>query len=455
MDFATRTYNHSFKMDPIVRSLFDDDFYKFLMGQLIDERHPMVQVGWALKNRTTDVPLADIIDETELREQLDHARTLRYTQNELIWLRGQTFYGVEGMFKPSYIHSLDLFQLPEYDLSVDPDTRQYRFHTLSNWGRSSRWEMPLLEIVNELRYRSIMRSLSRSELDIMYARAKVKLDAKLRRLAQVEGLTVSDFGTRRRHGHLWQEHCILTAMEILGDKFIGTSNAFFAMKHSLEAKGTNAHEMPMVYAALAGEDDEKLKQSQYQVLKDWQHSYGDNLRIGLPDTFGTTQFLASAPDWVNWWKGFRPDSKEPFLAGYELIKWWKSRGQDPKSKLAVFADGLDVRTGLTQFDVNGLDAKPFTPMGTDMVSIFEEFKDKTNPSFGWGTSFTNDFIGCVPGKPDLMKPISIVAKVETVNGRPAVKMSDNYSKAIGSAEEVARYRRVFGTEGLANAPTIV
>src|SRR3546814_18752051 len=88
----------------------------------------------------------------------------------------------------------------------------------------------------------------------MYARGKVKLDAKLRRLADVDGITVSDFGTRRRHGHLWQEHCILTANEILRDKFVGTSNAFFAKKHGLESRGTNAHALPLVYAAPAETD---------------------------------------------------------------------------------------------------------------------------------------------------------------------------------------------------------
>jgi nicotinate phosphoribosyltransferase len=41
-----------------------------------------------------------------------------------------------------------------------------------------------------------------------------------------------------------------------------------------------------------------------------------------------------------------------------------------------------------------------------------------------------------------------------VEGRPAVKLSDNYSKALGPAEEIERYRRVFGTAGIANAPVI-
>ena len=76
----------------------------------------------------------------------------------------------------------------------------------------------------------------------------------------------------------------------LGDAFTGTSNAFLAHKHDLEAIGTNAHEIPMVLAALAP-DDAALKASQYRVLELWQKTYEGELLIMLPDTFGTTQFL--------------------------------------------------------------------------------------------------------------------------------------------------------------------
>jgi nicotinate phosphoribosyltransferase len=41
-----------------------------------------------------------------------------------------------------------------------------------------------------------------------------------------------------------------------------------------------------------------------------------------------------------------------------------------------------------------------------------------------------------------------------VEGRPAVKLSDNYSKALGTAEEIERYRRVFDTAGIAHAPVL-
>ena len=36
-----------------------------------------------------------------------------------------------------------------------------------------------------------------------------------------------------------------------------------------------------------------------------------------------------------------------------------------------------------------------------------------------------------------------------------MKLSDNYAKAMGAAAEIERYRRVFGTAGVADAPVLV
>src|SRR4051812_7712147 len=312
MDFARRAWDHSFPMDPIVRTLMDTDFYKFLMGQMIWEKHRNDRASFTLSNRSQSVRLADCIDLGELRAQLDHARSLRFEPHELIWLRGQEFYGEPNLFVPAYIDFLRRLRLPDYELSRDVETGQIVFRTEGRWCEATFWEIPLLAIVNELRVRAILKTMSRSQLDILYARAKVKLYAKLERLARIERLNLTDFGTRRRHGFLWQEHCVVTAAEVLGAGFTGTSNAYLAMKHGLDAKGTNAHELPMGLAALCPPaDDECLKQSQYKVLQQWQSLYRGGLLVFLPDTFGSTQFLRGAPSWLGNWTGARPDSKPP------------------------------------------------------------------------------------------------------------------------------------------------
>lgn len=441
MDFAKRAFDHSYHIDPIVRSLLDTDFYKLLMHQFIYLRYPNVDVCFALTNRTRSVRLAEEIDIGELREHLDSVRSLRFRPSEIVWLRGQSFYGQHGLFEESYLHHLKTLHLPDYDLGTTEDG-QIRLELHGPWTQTTLWEIYALEIINELRYRRIMRGMSPSQLDIMYARAKVKLYDKLERLRQVEGLEITDFGTRRRHSHLWQEHCILTAKEVLGDALTGTSNAFFAARHDLEAKGTNAHELAMVLAALA-DTDEELREAQYKVLKQWQNVYRGGLLVMLPDTFGTTQFLRDAPEWVRHWTGARPDSKEPFAGGDELIEFWRKRGEDPLGKLIVFSDGMDVA-------LPGQEAN-----GSDIPAVHAHFDGRARVGFGWGTNLTNDFIGCHPDDPQRMRPISLVAKVKSANGRPAVKLSDNYEKATGPAEEVARYRRVFGTEGVSDVPVTV
>ena len=72
-------------------------------------------------------------------------------------------------------------------------------------------------------------------------------------------LRISDFGTRRRHSFLWQRWCVEALKEGLGDAFTGTSNVLLAMDNDLEALGTNAHELPMVLAALARDDEAALR----------------------------------------------------------------------------------------------------------------------------------------------------------------------------------------------------
>src|SRR5688572_17333538 len=115
-DIAKRVYDHAWKLDPIVRSLLDTDFYKLLMLQMIWGLYKDVRATFSLVNRTTAVRIADEIDEGELRAQLDHARTIRFGKKEMIWLAGNTFYGRKQIFAPEFLAFLENFQLPEYDL---------------------------------------------------------------------------------------------------------------------------------------------------------------------------------------------------------------------------------------------------------------------------------------------------------------------------------------------------
>jgi nicotinate phosphoribosyltransferase len=92
-DIARRLYDPSWKLDPIVRSLLDTDFYKLLMPQMIWGLYPDVRATFSLLNRTKRLRVADTVDERQLREQLDQARRLRFSRKEMIWLAGNSFYG--------------------------------------------------------------------------------------------------------------------------------------------------------------------------------------------------------------------------------------------------------------------------------------------------------------------------------------------------------------------------
>src|SRR5580704_4998954 len=458
VNFAERAHNHNWELDPVTRSLLDTDFYKLLMLQFIWKHYPKTHVSFSLFNRTTSLRLADMFPREELIHQMEHARHLRFRRSELVWLAGNTFYGRRGIFEPAFLEWLERdFRLSDYELSVKDGQFHLAFDGL--WTETTMWELYALSILDELKTRAAMKNLREFGLDILYARAKTKLWGKIERLRGVPGLSVADFGTRRRHSFLWQEYVVNAMAATLGAAFTGTSNAFLAHKHDLEAIGTNAHEIPMVMAALAP-DDVALKASQYRVLELWQQTYEGALRVMLPDTFGTTQFLAGAPDWVADWTGQRVDSKDPYVAGDEYIDWLMAHGKDPREKRLIASDTLDVDAilGLHAY-FGGTLAKGVVPGDFLSAADFAD-RNKWTPgrrvrfSAGWGTLLTNDFRGCNPSGNGGFDPISLISKVSSVAGRPAVKLSDNYAKALGPPVEIERYRRVFGTVGVSNIPVI-
>ena len=429
MDIAARVYDHTWKIDPIVRSLVDDDFYKLLMCQSVFRNRPDTNVRFSLINRTRRIRLADIIAEEDLRAQLDHLRSLSLTRGESTWLRGNTFYGKRQMFRPDFMEWFENFRLPPYRLDVRDG--QYELTFEGKWPEVMLWEIPALAIIMELRSRAVMRHMGRFELQVLYARAMTRVWEKIERLRKIKGLKIADFGTRRRHSYLWQDWCVQAMIEGLGDAFTGTSNCLIAMRRNIEAIGTNAHELPMVYSALADSDAELL-QAPYDVLADWHDEHEGNLRIILPDTYGTAGFLKRAPDWLAKWTGIRIDSGDP-VAGTELaIDWWKSHGEDPREKLVIFSDGLDV---------------------DEIESLHARFANRVKVSFGWGTLLTNDFRGLAPD--NALEPLSLVCKAVSANGRPTVKLSDNPTKALGPAAEIERYKRVFGVGDQAAQAVVV
>jgi nicotinate phosphoribosyltransferase len=456
VNFARRAHDHNWEMDPITRSLLDTDFYKLLMLQFIWKHFPDVHASFSLINRSSSLLLGEIVPIELLREQLEATRRLRFRRSELIWLAGNTFYGHRGIFEPAFVAWLERdFRLSDYDLSIEDGQIALRFHGL--WTETTMWEIYALAAISELRTRASLKELGELELDLLYARAKTRLWGKMEKLRGVPGLSVSDFGTRRRHSFLWHEYVVNAMRDTIGQAFAGTSNAYLAYKHDFEAIGTNGHELPMALAAMATNDDE-LCSAQYRLLELWQESYKGELLILLPDTFGTTQFLRHAPKWVADWTGQRIDSKDAYTAGDEYIAWLVERGRNPLDKRLIASDALDVEQilGLHAY-FGGVVRGGAVPSDFKRAADFLD-RGKWEPggrirfSVGWGTLLTNDFRECDPRGSDAFDPFSLVCKLSDVEGRPTVKLSDNSSKAMGPAAEVERYRRVFGVAGVTRAP---
>jgi len=404
---------------PVIRSRVDTDFYKLLMAQSVIRHRPAVEVTFSIVNRTKSVRLADDVDEERLRAELDRARTLVLSPAEATYLSGLEVGG-RRIFTDAFVAAFADLRLPPYALDIRDG--QFDLTFTGPWPAVMQWEVPALAILMELRSRAVIDGMTSARCQRLYAEAGARLDAKLERLSKLNGLRLADFGTRRRHSFTWQEEAVVRARDRLGEAFLGTSNVLLAMRHGVDPIGTSAHELPMVYAALA-DSDEALAAAPYAVLTDWEDDYAAPLRILLPDTFGTAGFLARAPESVARWSGIRIDSGDPVGIAEMAIEWWKAHGEDPRDKVVIFSDGLDV---------------------AEIESLHRHFAGRVKVAFGWGTLLTNDFRGLCAG--DALAPFSLVCKAVSADGRPTVKLSDNPAKALGPALEIARYRRVFAVD---------
>ena len=431
-DFADHVRRNVADATPPVQSLVDIDFYKFLMGQMIRRFYPDVDVTFQLIIRDKEIPLVGgVVDESELRAMLDYARGLSFRRTDLYYLRGMDVYNT-NMFSEEYLKFLKNFTLPPYDLRRRGTSFELKFS--GPWAEVSMWETIALAIISELYYRALMRKLRDHELEMVYTRAKNRLYTKLEKLRQYRDIRWADFSQRRRHSFLWQKSMVGLCQEVSNKQFVGTSNTWMAFHYDLVPIGTNAHELPQVVTALADSDEEK-RVAQYEILSKWESLYGQGLRIFLPDTFGTEQFLAGAPAGLESWRGFRQDSGDPISRGEAYIGWLKKRGVDPREKLIIFSDGLDTDS---------------------IIRLYEHFASRIQVSFGWGTLLVNDFRDCYPADhpaSTLFRPFSMVCKAVAARRtgetewRPVVKLSDNSNKATGPKEEIARYTRIFGRAG--------
>ncbi len=415
---------------PPVQSLMENDFYKFTMGQWIHKYYPDVVVTFKVIIRDKKVRLFEFVDREDLERAFDHLRSLRFRRTDLYYLRGIDLYE-KYMFKEEFLQFLWNFQLPPYQITQSDGVTEISF--TGKWCEVSQWETLALPLIMELYYRGVMKRLSSFAIDSLFEVLDHRLVSNLYRIRNFSSpITFADFSLRRRFLHLWQKHAVKTAVKVLGNKFVGTSNTWMAFNQDLVPIGTNAHEMPMVAVALQNHPDDMIS-TQYDILRKWEEMYGQAMRIMLPDTYGSEQFYRNAPEFLKNWRGQRQDSGDPIVEGERYKAWLRSHGIDPKTKISIFSDGLNV---------------------PEMERLASHFNGNHLYTFGWGTLFANDTEGVVPGNED-MRPFSIVCKVVGANGRPCVKLSNNPNKATGPKEEIDRYMKIFHPEGLVASDVVV
>ena len=392
----------------IITSLLDTDLYKFSMMQVVLHQFPGAQVEYRFKCRSRGVDLSPYIHE--IRDEIRHLCSLRFTRAELSYLRGLRF------LKSDYVDLLRLFQLDEgfIDVRPAPDVECGIDITIRGpWLHTILFEVPVLAIVSEVWFRNTRPGMVTSE-------GVQRLEEKMAlvRNHPDRDFKISDFGTRRRFSRQWQGTVLETLRNGLGDRITGTSNLHFAMRIGMIPLGTMAHEYLQACQAVGP----RLRDSQRFAFDKWAEEYRGDLGIALTDVCGMDAFLRDFDlFFCKLFDGVRHDSGDPFEWGEKMLAHYQRMRVDARGKTFVFSDSLNV------------------PL---CIKLYDRFKGRCKPGFGLGTNLTND-LG--------VEPLQIVIKMTRCNGQPVAKISDTPEKAMDyDPSYVAYLRQVFNVPALAS-----
>ena len=384
----------------IIRSLLDTDLYKFTMMQVVLHHFPAAQVEYRFKCRNANVELTPYIGD--IRREIANLCKLRFTPRELEYLRSWRF------LKSDFVDLLGLFQLDERFIHVSAieGTPEIDITIKGPWLHTIMFEVPVLAIVSEVYNRHVHPKPD-------FAEGRRRLEEKIAQLNAVPDpdFRIADYGTRRRFSREWQQEVIVTLRDGIRKKFVGTSNVHFALEHELTPLGTMAHEYLQACQAVGP----RLRDSQVFAFNTWAREYRGDLGIALSDVCGMDAFLRDFDlFFCKLFDGVRHDSGDPFEWGEKLIAHYHRMRIDPRSKVMVFSDSLNV------------------PLAQ---RLFEYFHGRSQTAFGIGTNLTND-LG--------YEPLAIVIKMTRCNGQPVAKISDEPSKTMDyDPSYVAYLREVF------------
>lgn len=392
---------------PVIHSLLDTDLYKFTMLQVMLHQFPQAHSVYEFRCRNKEMvyPLADIIPEFE--REIDHLCQLRFTEDELAYLRGLRF------IKSDFVDYLEFFQLKRRFIQFWPDDQgRLNIRIEGPMIQAMFFEIFILAIVNELFFR-------RLETPDVLAEGERRLQTKAALLADLQSeqnpadppFLVSDFGTRRRYSFAWQKHVVETFRAAAPEIFRGTSNVLLAKELNLTPIGTMAHEFLQAFQAF----DSRLRDFQKAALEAWVKEYRGDLGIALTDVVGMDAFLRDFDLYfAKLFDGLRHDSGDPYVWGDKAYAHYEKLKIDSRTKMLTFSDGLDIDKAW---------------------ALHQYFKNRFKTSFGIGTNFTNDMGHA---------PLNIVLKLVECNGQSVAKLSDSPGKTMTNNYTFLAYlRQVF------------
>lgn len=401
-----------------IKSLLDLDLYKLTQQQFFWKNFPNLKVKYQFINRS-DIDLSKVLTKTILEEEFNNIKSLSFTQSELSYLE------TLGLFEKDFLNYLKNYKLP--DLTI---TEDLKIHTNSNnyCKDAILWETIVLSTINQLYYKH---KYPNPELISEKINGLTMLRYSMRGLsnAKIKGL-VTDFGTRRRFSHEW--HDTVCSYISKHESFSGTSNVYFAKKYGMTPIGTNAHELYMIAAGVFDKGtDESLRNSQNTIIDKWYDMYGYESSIALSDTFGTDFFFEDFKTQAPTWKGIRHDSGDAVEFGESVIQYYKSLNIDPKTKMLIFSDGLDI---------------------PKIIELYNKFNGRIKISFGWGTKLTNN-VG-YETLSIVMKAVEVISNDDIPINNSLVKLSDNLNKHMGTDKDITRYKKAFNYKNT-NSETLI
>lgn len=386
----------------MITSLLDTDLYKFKMLYFLWKMNlHNTPVSYKLTNRG-DVDPFSFFNINKFEQNIYNLKDLKFSFDELQFLKTL-------VPNDNFINWLSKLQLGWDQLDRGPT-----YH--GPIGSIILYETPLMAIINQMFTEKVLEGMGRYSKEHEKC-FRNKLRAKMFEIADYnrsnqKKLRFTEFGTRRRSSLELQRLAIQTALEICPEAIVGTSNVMLAKELNIKALGTIAHEMFMLYAAIAhlesgsGSLFSDLQCSQIELIQHWSLVFPDT--YWLTDTYGTEWFLRNAIVSGKELYGYRQDSGSPDLF-MDRLNTYKLLG---KGKKIMFSDGLDIH---------------------QMINLMNKYKDE-DISFGWGTNLTND---------GLVEPLRIVIKLHSVKSQPTVKLSDNIKKAVGPKFYIEQYSRAF------------